>query len=103
MALALQEPERWVLLTEPGLRSIHSLHRNERVRGKYQGRAWFDGRIHQVHLDGTLSILYDDGDFEQRVEPHYVRVLVTRAEEQCASAARAEAAHSCMHAEGAAW
>jgi len=51
----------------------------DRVQGKYQGliggRNWFDGVVRAVHEDGTCDLHYDDGDFEVRVAPRFVKVI----------------------------
>jgi hypothetical protein len=43
------------------------------VYGRFQGgNEWYSGKIHAIHSDGSIDILYDDGDFEQFVqEKHY--------------------------------
>jgi hypothetical protein len=52
---------------------------NDRVQGKYQGqsggRNWFDGVVTAVHEDGTCDLLYDDGDYEERVAPRFIKVI----------------------------
>ncbi|CAM9461130.1 unnamed protein product, partial [Phaeothamnion confervicola] len=44
------------------------------VNFKGKGR-WFKGKITATHRDGTVDVCYDDGDLEDRVEPHNVRPL----------------------------
>ena len=65
----------------------------DRVRGKYQGqiggRNWFDGVVTAVHEDGTCNLHYDDGDFEERVGPRWIKVTATGAEQAAAKAERA--------------
>ena len=55
------------------------LNVGDRVQGKYQGliggRNWFDGVVRAVHEDGTCDLHYDDGDFEERVAPRFVKVI----------------------------
>ena len=53
------------------------------VRARYRatalgvfGTQWFDGEVRAVHDDGTCDVLYEDGDVELRVAPHYVKELV---------------------------
>ena len=43
------------------------------TRGKF-GTFWFSGTISAVHADGTVDIMYDDGDVESDVEPRFVRL-----------------------------
>jgi hypothetical protein len=40
--------------------------RKNLARGKF-----YRGVIKQVHVDGTFDILYDDGDFESKVNVKY--------------------------------
>ncbi|KOO30675.1 hypothetical protein Ctob_004978 [Chrysochromulina tobinii] len=53
----------------------------DRVRGKYQGqiggRNWFDGVVTAVHEDGTCDLQYDDGDYEERVAPRFIKASGT--------------------------
>ena len=63
----------------------------DRVRGKYQGqiggRNWIDGVVTAVLEDGTCNLHYDDGDFEERVAPRFIRVI---AEEEIEEIEEAE-------------
>jgi len=65
----------------------------DRVQGKYQGQIgglnWFDGEVRAVHEDGTCDLHYDDGDFEERVGPRWIKVTATGAEQAAAKAERA--------------
>ena len=85
---------RWVLLTRiPGRGCLVG----ERVQGKYEGADgganWFAGAVVASHPDGTLHIRYDDGDEETSVQPRYVKVMASKAEEEAALAVQAIAAH----------
>ena len=65
----------------------------DRVQGKYQGQIggqnWFDGVVRAVHEDGTCDLHYDDGDYEERVGPRWIKVIATGAEQAAAKAERA--------------
>lgn len=57
-----------------------------RIKEQYEGQGeWFDGVISQVNTadDGTITydVTYDDGDFEEDMEPENVR-LVKKTKEQ---------------------
>jgi len=58
----------------------------DRVRGKYQGqiggRNWFDGVVTAVHEDGTCDLQYDDGDYEERVAPRFIKVIAEAETEE---------------------
>jgi hypothetical protein len=58
----------------------------DRVRGKYQGqiggRNWFDGVVTAVHEDGTCDLQYDDGDYEKRVAPRFIKVIAEAETEE---------------------
>ena len=43
-------------------------------RGATLGR--YDGRIARCNGDGTVDVAYDDGDYEESVNPQYVRARV---------------------------
>ena len=53
----------------------------DRIQGKYQGqiggRNWYDGVVTAVHEDGTCDLHYDDGDYEERVAPRFVKVIAS--------------------------
>ena len=53
----------------------------DRVRGKYQGqiggRNWFNGVVTAVHEDGTCNLHYDDGDYEERVAPRFIKAIAS--------------------------
>ena len=51
------------------------------------GLNWFDGVVRAVHEDGTCNLNYDDGDFEERVAPRFIRVI---AEEEIEEIEEAE-------------
>ena len=36
----------------------------------------YDGRIARCNGDGTVDVAYDDGDYEESVNPQYVRARV---------------------------
>lgn len=38
---------------------------------------YYEGQVTAVHSDGTVDIVYEDGDAESRVKPEYVRPLAT--------------------------
>ena len=63
---------------------------NERVQGKFQGADggvnWFYGVVSNVRDNGTCDIHYDDGDDEEGVESKFIKVYVSRAEEDMANA-----------------
>ena len=69
-----------------------------RIQGRYGASTgvpmiltdWYDGRVEEVHSDGTLRVTYDDGDEEDRVLPRYVRVAPV-AEQSAPAPARAPA------------
>ena len=45
---------------------------------------WFPGKINKVRKDGTVDIMYDDGDLEEKVDPSRLRsqeLLVVEEEE----------------------
>jgi hypothetical protein len=47
-----------------------SLVPGARVEVRYEGvEGWFAGAITTVHQDGTCDVIFDDGDFEARVQP----------------------------------
>ena len=57
-----------------------------------QRTEWHDGKIVKVNVDGTVNILYDDGDQEANVFPMYIRAqkqLAAPAPAQQSRAARA--------------
>ena len=75
----------------------------ERIRGLYGASAlgitfgckWFDGEIVEVKDGGTYRVLYDDGDYEDRVLPKYLRKSSnTEAAPATPSALEAQAAES---------
>jgi hypothetical protein len=67
----------------------------DRVRGKYQGqiggRNWYDGVVTAVHEDGTCNLHYDDGDYEERVAPRFIRVIAEEEIEEEIEEAEEEA------------
>ena len=69
-----------------------------RIQGRYgasklgsMNTRWYDGRVEEVHSDGSLRVKYDDSDEEDRVLPRYVRVAPV-AEQSAPAPARAPAA-----------
>ena len=58
----------------------------DRVRGKYQGqiggRNWFSGVVTAVHEDGSCSLHYDDGDYEERVVPRFIKAIAKEETEE---------------------
>lgn len=46
---------------------------NDRVMANFRGGRTYPGKISYVHRDGTYSIEYDDGDFEQNVQISRIR------------------------------
>ena len=67
----------------------------DHVRGKYQGqiggRNWYDGVVTAVHEDGTCNLHYDDGDYEERVAPRFIRVIAEEEIEEEIEEAEEEA------------
>ena len=65
----------------------------QRVEGKWLAQKssaqtrWFLGRAAAVHPDGCVDINYDDGDFEGRVPPRFVRVVDEATVDRAAAAA----------------
>ena len=87
---------KWVVLAEllPSWKlEGKRIQPGDRVQGKYQGQIgglnWFDGVVRAVHEDGTCDLHYDDGDFEERVGPRWIKVTATGAEQAAAKAERA--------------
>ena len=66
----------------------------DRVRGKYQGQMgghnWFDGVVTAVHEDGTCDLHYDDGDYEERVAPRFIKVIAEAETEEREEAEESE-------------
>ena len=66
----------------------------DRVRGKYQGQMgghnWFDGVVTAVHEDGTCDLHYDDGDYEERVAPRFIKVIAKAETEEREEAEESE-------------
>ncbi|GAX18342.1 nucleolar protein 14 [Fistulifera solaris] len=57
-----------------------------RAKEQYDGNeSWFTGIVEAVHNDSKggfkYDVRYDDGDFEEEVEPQFIRVLARSAEE----------------------
>jgi Ca2+-binding EF-hand superfamily protein len=50
-------------------------HADMRVEGKYRGTTWKKGKILRVRADGTLDLLYDDGDRDLALGQDQVRPL----------------------------
>ena len=46
-----------------------------RVKARYQGGAWYPGKVSAVHPDGAYAVEYDDGDKEASVPPHMVKPI----------------------------
>eukprot|EP00947_MAST-08B_sp_MAST-8B-sp1_P004905 g4905.t1 len=40
------------------------------------GDLYYDGRMEMAHLDGTFDILYNDGDFESKVQATFIMCQV---------------------------
>jgi Agenet domain len=46
------------------------------IEARYAGRReWFTGTVTKVNPDGSYSVQYDDGDFENSVPSKFLRVL----------------------------
>ena len=45
----------------------------EAKHGTDDDEKWFMGSIYDIHSDGTVDVLYDDGDFDERKPLHRVR------------------------------
>merc|ERR1712227_1165888 len=57
------------------------------VEARYGGKSeYYPGKISRVNADGTLDILYDDGDTERRVRASLIRPLVISDDVGTASA-----------------
>ncbi|CAM9788991.1 unnamed protein product, partial [Discosporangium mesarthrocarpum] len=53
------------------------------VEARFRGKSrWFGARVMREHSDGTYDIFYDDGEMEDRVEAHLVRVKDGRKERE---------------------
>ena len=49
-----------------------SLREGSMVRARWKGGSqYFTGYVHNVDLDGTVSVQYDDGDFESDYNPDW--------------------------------
>jgi nucleolar protein 14 len=60
---------------------------NYRAKEQFDGQeAWHDGKIAQVHTDKagnvTYDVDYDDGDYEDGVQPTHVRLVKLKTKEQ---------------------
>ncbi|OQS06562.1 hypothetical protein THRCLA_01399 [Thraustotheca clavata] len=57
-------------------KSASIFHKGDKVEAQFGGKdKYFLGEISRIHSDGTLDIVYDDGDNEERVKPHLVRAV----------------------------
>ncbi|KAI2491831.1 Nop14-like family [Fragilaria crotonensis] len=77
-----QKPDPDVIL-EVGARVKANYRANEQFDGH---EAWHDGKIAQVHTDKsgnvTYDVDYDDGDYEDGVQPKHVRLVKLKTKEQ---------------------
>jgi TPR repeat protein len=56
-----------------------SLWEGSMVRARWKGGShYFTGYVHNINLDGTVSVQYDDGDFEIGVRAQYVERVAKR-------------------------
>ena len=59
------------LASDPTIRATAA----ERSRGFGPGR-WYEGKIREVHEDGTYAVDYEDGDSETFVQPRFIVALI---------------------------
>ena len=56
-----------------------SLREGSMVRARWKGGSqYFTGYVHNVDLDGTVSVQYDDGDFETGVQSQFIERVAKR-------------------------
>ena len=76
IAKAKEEKEK--LAITAGLEIVPKLKKGTRIECRYAGdKEWFPGEISAVHSDTKkFDIAYDDGDAEQNVAPHFIRLAL---------------------------
>jgi nucleolar protein 14 len=75
---------------EVGTKVMASYRANEQYDGN---ESWFAGVVSEIHKDARNNVIrydieYDDGDFEENVEPRHVKILEQSFEENAKQAAR---------------
>ena len=61
-----------------GAKQHQSLTAGDSVEARFEdGKAWYNGTIRNVRVDGTFDIEYADGDMEEGVSPDLVRAIST--------------------------
>ena len=62
--------------TDPDEPSIPRLRAGDIVEGNYRGKGWwYYACVIEVRADGTCTLLYEDGDLEERAEPRNISAL----------------------------
>jgi hypothetical protein len=57
--------------------------------GNFHGRGmWYPGNVHAVHDNGSMDLVFDDGDHEENVPPNQVRRRLPTTQEMASSAER---------------
>jgi hypothetical protein len=82
-----EEPLPATATRHPSLQApIGELAVGQRVKGRFNASknrryvTWYPGVVHALHGDETVTILYDDGDYEEHVQPQYVKVITPAGE-----------------------